>query len=64
MDSHPRRTGRRFRARARRRGFARRLACSAAFAAALVPLLALAARAATVEESIAAGDSAYVRGDR
>lgn len=63
MDSHPRRTcpARRSRRRGRRRlqGFR-----SCLGAVALVSLaVTLPARAASIEESIAAGDSAYVRGD-
>jgi len=65
MDSLPRRTLCPLRVRVRRRGFARPLARSAALAlvVAAAPLAAGPARAASVEESLAAGDSAYVRGD-
>ncbi len=63
MDSPPRRPHRSHRGRASRRRFSHRLARSAALVFALAPLAAVAAHAATVGESIAAGDSAYVRGD-
>ena len=63
MDSHPRRKRRARSSRHRSRRLRPHGVAPCLGALALVSLAALPARASTVDESIAAGDSAYVRGD-